>query len=294
MDVVFQKNARQQFNRFLLQQHQIARSQTEQLPKLTEAVKKAEGCDAALKDATSWLQRQKLDEDERKIFGDALSVRNKFWNLLIDTRKFINNGYVNASDICNVFVRWDKISQQTSTLTARDKQILVWGLTELTKFTDKDKGEQAKNLQEKWRELSHKITKCKEDLQRLQQNWIDKVERAKNVALWCNLIGSILVVGGIVGGIVAATTTAPVWVPYASGVSAIAGFVAVIGGQVNLKTHQGIQQKIDDMQDHMISYEDHVQQWVESIAQLKVPLWGIGIGQKIDDYKPVIDEWTKI
>lgn len=83
---VSQMNARQQFNRFLLHQHKMARLQRAQLPKLTKAVKKAEGCDEALKDATNWLQRQKLDDDDRATFGHALSVRNKFWNLLIDTR----------------------------------------------------------------------------------------------------------------------------------------------------------------------------------------------------------------
>ena len=64
----------------------MARLQTAQLPKLTKAVKQAEDCDEALKNATKWLQRQKLDDDDRAVFGQALSVRNKFWNLLIDTR----------------------------------------------------------------------------------------------------------------------------------------------------------------------------------------------------------------
>ena len=83
---VNQMSARQQFNRFLLNQRKIARLQREQLPQLEHAVKKAESVDDELKNITTWLQRQKMEHEDREKFGAALCVRNKFWNLLIDTR----------------------------------------------------------------------------------------------------------------------------------------------------------------------------------------------------------------
>ena len=89
-DFIFQDesliNARQQFNQFLLHYHRMTELHQQQVPKLQQVVKKAEAGDAVLKDAMGWFQRQKLATEDREIFEDAIINRNKFWNLLFDTR----------------------------------------------------------------------------------------------------------------------------------------------------------------------------------------------------------------
>ena len=188
------------------------------------------------------------------------------------------------------------MSKQTTKLSARDKKILVWGLNELNKFAAKGDGsrlEQAGDLKKKWRDLGGEIADCQKKLQELQQKWKDKVDHAKCMASWCNWVGGLLAIGGIVGGVVAVMASAPVWVTGAAVGVAVVGITTVVAGQLNLKAHKGIQNKIENMQKYMTSYEDHVQKWVEAIETLEIPLWGIGLGPT-DDYDPVIDEWTKI
>jgi len=292
-------NARQQFNRFLLHQKKMAQLQRQQLPKLVQAVEKAESCDAALKDATTWLQREKLDDDDRQKFGSALVVRNKFWNLLIETRDFLNKDYVSANKICSVFTRWEKMSAKQEKLSDRDKKILLWGLKELTNFIKPEKMTRAEALKGKWNKLGQKITECQKDLQALRQKWVDKVQAAKNVAWWCNLMGGLLAAGGIIGGAFAVWAAAPVWVPCALGGAALLGLGIMIAGDQNLKAHKGIKKKIEDMQQHMTSYEDAVQKWVEAIELLDFPLGTIAFAASSkDDYQQEFESeivsWEKI
>eukprot|EP00484_Ammonia_sp_Unknown_P015763 CAMPEP_0197072652 /NCGR_PEP_ID=MMETSP1384-20130603/210205_1 /TAXON_ID=29189 /ORGANISM="Ammonia sp." /LENGTH=641 /DNA_ID=CAMNT_0042511473 /DNA_START=53 /DNA_END=1978 /DNA_ORIENTATION=+ len=187
---VSQMNARQQFNRFLDYQRKMARLQRQQLPKLLDAAKKATDSDKAFKEATTWLQRQKLDADDRQTFGRALSVRNAFWNLLLKTRDFINKDYTNVCKICSVFVRWQRIADKQDKLTDRDKKILVWGLNELAQFTQQSKMEEANDLKKEWHDLGEQIAKCQEELQALQTKWKEIVEKAqlndrdKKILVW--------------------------------------------------------------------------------------------------------------
>ena len=211
-------------------------------------------------------------------------------------QEFLNNDYVSANKICSVFTRWEKMSSKQEKLSDRDKKILVWGLTELTKFIAKSKMDNAIELKTKWKRLGESIAKCQEDLQELRQKWVDKVEKAEKIATFCNVLGTVLITAGVIGGVVAAVLSAPAWVPYAAVGGGIGLGAVIIGaGQAHKHAQKGIKNKIEDMQKYMKSYEDAVQDWVEAIKLLDFPLGSIAFGGKEkEDYQEEIDSWEKI
>ena len=216
-----------------------------------------------------------------------------------DIQDFINQDYVSANKICGVFARWEKMSVKRDKLTDDDKKVLVWGLTELTKFTAKEKMAQAEQLKANWKQLGQDIVQHQEELQELQQKWNEKVEHAKHIAKCANIMGTISIGVGIMGGVVAAVLTAPAWVPFAAGVAVVGGVGGVgviVGGQVNKHLKKGIKNKIDDMANMDINEymtpSAFIQNWVEMIKLLEFPLWDIGLGE--NDYKPEIEAWKKI
>ena len=209
----------------------------------------------------------------------------------------MNKDYVCTNKICSVFTRWEKMCAKQDKLTDHDKKLLLWGLKELSHFTKPEKMAKAKALRGKWKELGREIAECQTDLQELRHKWDQKVKDAENIAFWCDALGGILAAGGIIGAVFTAVAAYPVWVPCAFGAAAIMGAGVMIAGNANLRECKGIQKQIVDMQQHMKSYEDILQNWTTAIELLEFPLGSIAATSEEDfeqEFEKKIKSWEKI
>eukprot|EP00486_Rosalina_sp_Unknown_P008245 CAMPEP_0201592898 /NCGR_PEP_ID=MMETSP0190_2-20130828/190658_1 /ASSEMBLY_ACC=CAM_ASM_000263 /TAXON_ID=37353 /ORGANISM="Rosalina sp." /LENGTH=173 /DNA_ID=CAMNT_0048051861 /DNA_START=1203 /DNA_END=1724 /DNA_ORIENTATION=- len=134
------------------------------------------------------------------------------------------------------------------------------------------------------------MTKCQATLQKLEQKWKQKVKDAEKLADWCNLFGSLLCVAAIVTAIIAVNASNP-FILVGAAVGAAVGVGVLIYGQQNLSAEKALLAKIKWMRKKMKSHEDRVQEFVENIENLGVPLNGMKMSN--EDYE-FINKWEKI
>ena len=236
--------------------------------------------------------------------------------------------------ICGVFTRWDQMFSSKEKLTESDKKVLVWGLTELSKFTSKKRTDQAEELMKSWKQLGKDIVECQLKLQELRQKWDGKVEHAEKLNTCLAVAGGILIAVGIIGLVVAAWYAAPAIIAAggaaiktasAAGVGVMAtakaglvgGYAAIptgvgyvscaavgfsmagagaIGyGEKNLYAHKGIKNKIEEVEKQLECYKEPTLMMQDWKEVIRLLEIPLGnIGLGGDDYKSTIDGWDRI